>query len=448
MLLHPDTLKHFGLVVDTGEGPQYLQCLRLAMGLKQAPALFSCFTGLIREIMEHQALEIEEWLVGRQSAGNASSEAELLRQLREHVSLHRSTGTIDYAICKVLFYVDDLIMRLASKTAETARMGAQYILRLLNLRTNDKGQLNTPHGCSERITALGLQVDSSAMRLTVDYEKLYTTMTLGHVLASVGDSRFPHLSLPLERLDSFIGRMAWLARHVPGGWLLMSELYQHSSCVKAKGYRHAKSALCSVFTGAWGRWCQLFKREELNGFSPISLSQLTSTALRVDTLSDASGNGGWGAVVQGKVLSGHLAKSTRGWQPEKGQNAPWHIDARELMPIVAMCDTFGAEWTGKLVAFSSDNMGNCYALNKGKASSVRARQLLERIYAAARRHNFQFIALWLPRERNTLCDQLSKTPDSVSARSIIQGHPLVYHRWEEPTWLQEGSGPSAGEGSK
>jgi hypothetical protein len=72
------------------------------------------------------------------------------------------------------------------------------------------------------------------------------------------------------------------------------------------------------------------------------------------------------------------------------------------------------------VLLGTDNLGNVFAINSAHATGVGRRSASGRIremYQLARLHNFEFSAVWVPRELNTTADAMSKALTYDSAMS-------------------------------
>ena len=200
--IHPDHRKYFCIVAEGEDGqPEYYQLNRLPMGWKLAPAYFSAQTAAVREIIEALALHL-------------GSDGELETFLQTAAD----SAKVDHHLVKAVFYVDDLILRVHRSVAERARRGAHLILTLLHLPTNDKGDLAKEGGCSPKAVALGLELDSAALTVSVRRDRLYATLVLFR-LAMLG------ATFIVSHYDSLVGRLSWLAENSYGGRLLMPGLY-------------------------------------------------------------------------------------------------------------------------------------------------------------------------------------------------------------------------------
>jgi hypothetical protein len=106
----------------------------------------------------------------------------------------------------------------------------------------------------------------------------------------------------------------------------------------------------------------------------------------------------------------------------------WDSSSLELMPLVAALRRFGVQWRGRFVVFLTDNLGNMYRINKGRAAyGSRSLALLRELYALADAHRIDFIALWLPRAANGTLDALSKcrSVDEAAAWAEHAGFQFV-----------------------
>ena len=81
---------------------------------------------------------------------------------------------------------------------------------------------------------------------------------------------------------------------------------------------------------------------------------------------------------------------------------------KELLPILFALDLLGPSLANHVVVFTTDNLGNAFALNKGSSRSPDSFQLIFRIFEIAAQHNIYVVADWIPREWNVFADYVTK----------------------------------------
>jgi hypothetical protein len=132
------------------------------------------------------------------------------------------------------------------------------------------------------------------------------------------------------------------------------------------------------------------------------------------TRSDASGDVGAGlALADGLAFWCRWSDATAG--PVDGSS----IGSKEFYPILAFEQRFGHLLGGLVTHFTTDNLPNVYALNKGYTDDVCLRPMLRSYLEAAERSLHFALGGWLPRELNTLCDGLSKSRHLAGALALL-----------------------------
>ena len=126
------------------------------------------------------------------------------------------------------------------------------------------------------------------------------------------------------------------------------------------------------------------------------------------TESDASGDVGCG-------IRDVLQEYSHRWS--KSERELLSIPAKEFFPILHYARRFGSSilrdcfW---LVA--TDSLTNTFVMNSGGSRAPELDRMFRELSAISRRHEFEFAALWQPREHNQRADDLSKC---VSANSLL-----------------------------
>jgi hypothetical protein len=108
---------------------------------------------------------------------------------------------------------------------------------------------------------------------------------------------------------------------------------------------------------------------------------------------------GFGVICGDRVIQGRWAQEAA--RPHSSAYA-------ELVPLLFAVEHFAPTAAGGVLVLTSDNMGNVHTLNKGAARDPESHRLLQHIYAVAAQYSVFIIADWVPREHNTVADDLSK----------------------------------------
>ena len=359
---------------DPGDatGRTVLRYARLPMGFKLAPAIFSAVT------------------------------AELERHFNrsEHARLGAVFG----------FYVDDLGLK-GDGPSGRAAAAQEYVRReapRADFRWGTEADKDVP--AAQRNEIVGRRFDSNVNgepQVSVGAKSLYTTLVDLALIRTAIERAPDRARFTTDSLRSTAGRASWVAQNSFAARLRTGSLWYaatragHSSdgTVRVAGVRGLlRDVSWFLEQAAVGR---------LRGERRIRPGALTRAGAR-QVYSDASGavGAGGGAIYDGRGL----------WHQFTGAEVGWSIQAKELSPLVAAAERWGAEWTGKVVVFHTDNLGNAYGINNAKALAGPALELLRRLYELADLYNFEPVAVWLPRSHNTRADAISKATSLGEAR--------------------------------
>ena len=81
---------------------------------------------------------------------------------------------------------------------------------------------------------------------------------------------------------------------------------------------------------------------------------------------------------------------------------------KELLPILFALKRIAPRYSNRVIVFTTDNIGNVFALNKGSSRSADCFPIIFRIFEIAAQYNIYLIADWIPREWNMFSDHISK----------------------------------------
>ena len=194
-----------------------------------------------------------------------------------------------------------------------------------------------------------------------------------------------------RRLQSAVGLIQWVSQFVCG-----SQPYLRSAwdCLRGarRWFRPTKRARADFRW--WSRTaCKLAKSgggvRWIGGESPLVL-----------TWSDASGDVGWG------IRSGSYMDSGR-WGPDQAQKS---VPYKELFPIHRFASRLGRHLSNGTWVVFTDSASVAHMLNNGRSAAEDCNDMLRDIASSSRDHNYEYVALWMPRECNEGADALSKNP--------------------------------------
>lgn len=81
---------------------------------------------------------------------------------------------------------------------------------------------------------------------------------------------------------------------------------------------------------------------------------------------------------------------------------------QELLPILFALQLVAPRWANHVVVFTTDNLGNRFALNKGSSRSPDYFRLIFRIFELAAEYIMYLVADWIPRDWNVFADYVTK----------------------------------------
>jgi hypothetical protein len=329
----------------------------------------------------------------------------------EATAIARALG-VDAIIC----YVDDIAV--CGATAADCQAALDIVLAVcayLGLAVNpDKVKLPT-----QRIELLGLEIDARPGFGRVGPTPLRLFMLLCDLawlqaVAASGDDR-----VHVDFLASLAGRLSFVAATTFAG-RVHTAAFHHAAGRAGGGLVRVRSIPSFMGEVAW--WVRYIEGGAVQGHAMVRVS---GDALRVavsfapdavaapplQLQSDAAGDVGFGATFGSRAL----------WGTWTRQQLVASVQVKELEPVVRAFEAWGADWAGRFVLIASDNIGNVFAINSGVtrgAGQRSARRIIRRLYALAQLHGFEFAAVWLPRELNVTCDDLSKSPSFSAAAAV------------------------------
>jgi len=318
---------------------------------------------------------------------------------------------------------------------------------------------------------LGGHVDAASSSVTAKGEKLFSTyrdLALIEAAVEASDSRPEQGSagasrVPFPFFESLVGSLEWLttfdsslrlvrpgfrasleaARRAGGREVLLSsgspcagpvrETLQRARAGKARAVRFLPSAdvraitvQCMPSAGRdlaagdallQGQVKRAFAADAASGNGRTLHSAAGDASLDAPRADGAPGKRCWGAAWP---TSAGAAEMEVAFGEVSGEG--WHADSLELVPMLVAMRRNARRWANGAVVFLTDNIGNTFRINRGKAVyRSRAYELLAELYAIADAHNIDFVALWLPRSSNAALDRLSKCRSASEAAAWATG---------------------------
>lgn len=242
-------------------------------------------------------------------------------------------------------------------------------------------------GPATSLVFLGILIDTHTFELRLPADKL---ARLQHTMRSWSGKR----SCTRKELESLLGYLSHAASVVTQGRTFLRQLFPLLSTNRAPHHyiRLNAGARADLL------WWKIFL-QNWNGTSFFPASTPS-----IEVVSDASGSYGCGAF-----------SGPHGWfQLEWPASwAPFHIAAKELVPIVIAAALWGREWKRSCICFRSDNMAVVSILKSRTSKDQLLMHLLRCLVFYAAFYRFQFVAEHVPGVLNTAADAISRNNTSL-----------------------------------
>ena len=290
----------------------------------------------------------------------------------------------------IVFLTDDLFTCGATEE-ECQRHLDRAVEILLELGWRlQKDKITSP---AQRMAFLGIVIDTIKRTLSITKEKLeHYSRTVQRAMADAVLGK-----LTVKELESLLGKLSWYCEVLTAGRARLSRI---RACIKGGGgYRpHPRTKVwfsdAAMEDMRW--WAsQLAQYAENPRFVPFWTDK---PPVYCDIFSDASGDIGYGLVLQGKAYQGL-------WQ---GATTGASSCYKELIPILLALQLLPEEANGHVVVINTDNLSNVLAINKGRCKSEELYPILFAITELAADRQIYLVANWVPRDSNEFCDGISK----------------------------------------
>jgi len=246
---------------------------------------------------------------------------------------------------------------------------------------------------STSLVYLGIHIDTITRSLSIPANRI--TLILHRLLYLRRRGFFT-----VRDLRSLAGRFEWVASVFPQGRPYISSIHRTTSHLFRGDQRLTLSSqvetdllwweqqLSTLSTGDHPGWSRVWHRAPL---CPITI------------LSDASGLSGFGVIFGGTIIHGQ-----------------WHLNADtpptafELLPLIVALQLLGPQLRGRILVFTTDNIGTAIAINRGSSSSPALTPLLKAVARLAAQYSISILGDWSSRVFLPTCDRLSKDTTTLS----------------------------------
>lgn len=296
-------------------------------------------------------------------------------------------------------YTDDIFSFAATlPIGEQLNTDLDIYVALVGAPLNDKRRPFLQRG----IELLGLIADSIDVSLSLPLAKRHDISALLAVALAAAEKE---VSLHLNFWEKLLGKLENASYVVPGGRGRLAYIwhavlrFQVNGHIKLHEAPDAKSALL------W--WCQALASSS----TCARLFTAVPAGAEMHARCDAAGD-----IGAGLVLGGGFASYGR-WTVEAA--ASLSIQKKELFKWVVMLELFGDLLAGLFLPCGSDNVPNCFGVNKGSIGDDEALPWLIYLHDLADYHGVLLALRWVPREVNDLSDSISKSLSAALALATL-----------------------------
>ena len=281
----------------------------------------------------------------------------------------------------VVHYLDDFLF--LANSYEKCKKDLQSFIKFCSL-VGVPLAANKTVGPSTEMEFLGITLDAVRREARLPLDKLKRCEAM---------SKFMNCTkVTLSELQSLIGILSFACSVILPGRAFIRRLIDLTIGIVKPYHRIRLTKQVKLDLAVWLKFL-----EEFNGKSFFLYgSSQTSNLLQLYT--DASGNGGYGAVYNTEWFFGTWPKS---W-------LKYNIMVLELYPIVAAVAVWGYKWKNKKICFFTDNEALVAVINKQSSRERHAMTLLRKLVLYCLKSNIYFIAKHVPGSNNVLADKLSR----------------------------------------
>ena len=285
-------------------------------------------------------------------------------------------------ISQILHYLDDFLLIGPPSSPECQ----QNLNKFMQICTNLGVPLASEkmEGPATSLTFLGITLDTARMEIRFPPDKL---LRIQESLSQWLGKR----SATKREILSLVGLLQHATKVVRCGRTFVARMYATAAKVKELHFFTRLNRDFRSDIAWWHTFIQCW-----NGLS--MLHHLQSPSHRFTIHTDASGSWGCGAFMNGQWLQWEWPRE---W-------APQGIMAKELVPIVLSCITWGPQLAQQSVLILCDNLSLVNAIKKGSSKDIVVMQLLRCLWFFTAYFGITLTANHIPGACNTTADQLSR----------------------------------------
>ena len=316
----------------------YLKDTRLPFGGKLSPGIFHRLTQAVKRMMERRGFNL------------------------------------------VIVYLDDFLIIAETKEACAQALNCLVqLLRRLGFAIH-WGKVIDP---TNRITFLGIELDSIAMSLRLPEEKLTSFRKELHSFLQLR-------RVTKRQLQSLAGRLSWAAGVVKGGRVFLRRIFDKISTLKHASHRTLLGSTVRDDLFWWHTFLATF-----NGRSMLLDKQPIECAF-TDACNEAAG-GSFG--VDWFYFN---------WDQDFPSVSAFHINEKEVLAVVLAAQRWAPLWQNKRVILYSDSSVTVACLNKGTSRNPVLMKCLRHLFWLSAAYNFHLTSRHIPGIRNIAADSASR----------------------------------------
>ena len=283
----------------------------------------------------------------------------------------------------VLHYLDDFLT-LGPPASNICQQNLNIIQKVC-------GSLGIPlalekiEGPATILTFLGITLDTTNMEARLPKDKINRIRQL--ITSWLGKKKATK-----REILSLVGLLQHATKVIRCGRTFVSRMY--SAAARIKELDHFTRLNKEFRSDLW--WWHTFM-ENWNGLSLLRL-KASEIAPNIYIQTDASGSWGCGAYFNGRWFQLQWSSD---WLPSS-------IMAKEMVPIMLSCATWGPNLSKKSVCFQCDNSSVVVALQKGSAKEQTVMHLLRCLWFFVAYYDIHLVATHIPGIANSTADCLSR----------------------------------------
>ena len=337
--IHPDNYKLTGIKwhFDGNEGPLYLFDKRLPFGARKSPAIFHRLTQAVRRMMARRGFNnivvyLDDFLIIE------DTEIKCLHAMRVLIDLLRSLG----------FWIN------WSKVVDP----------------------------SQKVTFLGINIDSISYHLTLPNDKMDETIDL---LRWFRDKT----RASKKQLQRLAGKLNWASRVIRGGRTYLRRVLDLQNQINLP---FQKAKLSDEFRADIDWWLTF-----MSMFNGVQMCKKFSVGnVHVDASNTAAGiayNGDWAYV---------------NWKLDWPEVANFHINHKEVLSIIIAARKWGHLWSNASVTVLTDSECAKHIIKKGTTPNKTVMKYLRELFWLSALYNFELVPVHIKGHDNILPDTISR----------------------------------------